>query len=153
MNAFFECLNSVGNMKNLGIGSNTLPKTNIFASENRQPPKRKGSSSNHPFSGAFAVSFREGNFQDGMIWTAAQRGGPHFLQIHKLLHDLCHYHFRNGQHENLDRFILLLQGVIVWFLLVLVLRIECPHTAPQDVTGPSFILGLRIRPVFFSAGG
>ena len=24
-------------------------------------PKRKGSSSNHPFSGAFAVSFREGN--------------------------------------------------------------------------------------------
>ncbi len=28
----------------------TLPKTNIFALESR-PPKRKGSSSNHPFSG------------------------------------------------------------------------------------------------------
>ena len=32
------------------------------APENRPGPKRKGASSNHPFSGAFAVSFREGSF-------------------------------------------------------------------------------------------
>ena len=39
----------------------TLPKTNsIFAPENRPGPKRKRSYSNHPFSGALAVSFREG---------------------------------------------------------------------------------------------
>ena len=40
----------------------TLPEFNIatIAPENRPTPKRKGSSSNHPFSGAFDVSFREG---------------------------------------------------------------------------------------------
>ena len=32
------------------------------APENRPGPNRKGSSPNHPFSGAFAVSFREGKF-------------------------------------------------------------------------------------------
>ena len=37
----------------------TLPKTNI-SPEDRPKPKRKCLSSNHPFSGAFAVSFREG---------------------------------------------------------------------------------------------
>ncbi len=35
------------------------PQTNI-APENRPGPKRKRSSSNHPFAGAFAFSFREG---------------------------------------------------------------------------------------------
>ena len=39
----------------------TLPETNSnFATENRPGPKRKRSYSNHPFLGAFAVSFREG---------------------------------------------------------------------------------------------
>ena len=37
--------------------SSTLPKTNI-APENRPKPKRKGSYSNHQFSGAENVSFR-----------------------------------------------------------------------------------------------
>ena len=36
-------------------------QTKQFAPGNRPKPKRKGSSSNHPFSDAFAVSFREGN--------------------------------------------------------------------------------------------
>ena len=36
------------------------PWNGQFAPENRPKPKRKGSSSNHQFSGAFAVSFREG---------------------------------------------------------------------------------------------
>ena len=41
----------------------TLPETNSeFAPENRPGPKRKGSSSNHQFSGAMLVSFREGIF-------------------------------------------------------------------------------------------
>ena len=35
-------------------------KITAKAPENRPGPKRKGSSSNYPFSGAFAVSFREG---------------------------------------------------------------------------------------------
>ena len=39
----------------------TLPKTNI-AAENRLKPKRKRWYSNHPFSGAFVVSFREGTY-------------------------------------------------------------------------------------------
>ena len=38
----------------------TLPETNILAPENRPKPNRKQSYSNHPFLGAFAVSFREG---------------------------------------------------------------------------------------------
>ena len=39
----------------------TLPETNSkFAPENRPKLNRKGSYSNHPFLGAFAVSFREG---------------------------------------------------------------------------------------------
>ena len=39
-----------------------LPETNShFALENRPGPKRKQSYSNHPFSDALAVSFREGN--------------------------------------------------------------------------------------------
>ena len=45
----------------------TLPET-----ENRPKPNRKGSSSNHPFLGAFAVSFREGksSFQASSAnWT------------------------------------------------------------------------------------
>ena len=37
----------------------TLLETNV-APENRPKPNRKGSYSNHPFSGAFAVSLREG---------------------------------------------------------------------------------------------
>ena len=36
----------------------TLPETNIFAPENRPGPIRKGSSSNHQFSGAMLVSGR-----------------------------------------------------------------------------------------------
>ena len=45
------------------LGGSTLPKTNWqFALENRPKPKRKGLSSNHQFSGAFAVSFREGRY-------------------------------------------------------------------------------------------
>ena len=56
-------------VNNLLIRSNTLPETNIFANENRADPKRKGSYSNHPFSGAFDVSFREGNI-----------GGAHISQ-------------------------------------------------------------------------
>ena len=42
----------------LGI---TLPETNTFAPEKR-PPQKETSSSNHWFSGAFAVSFREGTY-------------------------------------------------------------------------------------------
>ena len=36
-------------------------KLTARAPENRPGPERKQSYSNHPFSGAFAVSFREGN--------------------------------------------------------------------------------------------
>ncbi len=43
-----------------------FPETNI-APENRPGPKRKRSSSNHQFSGAFAVSFREGSRYIGII--------------------------------------------------------------------------------------
>ena len=35
-----------------GYSSVALPETNIIAPENRAKPKRKGLSSNHPFSGA-----------------------------------------------------------------------------------------------------
>ena len=45
--------------------SHSLKLTAQFAPENRPfAPKRKGSSSKHPYSGAFAVSFREGKSQD-----------------------------------------------------------------------------------------
>ncbi len=45
--------------------SHSLKLTVQFAPENRPfAPKRKGSSSKHPYSGAFAVSFREGKSQD-----------------------------------------------------------------------------------------
>ena len=45
--------------------SHSLTLTVQFAPENRPfAPKRKGSSSKHPYSGAFAVSFREGKSQD-----------------------------------------------------------------------------------------
>ena len=41
--------------------SSTLPETNSSPPEHSPGPKRKQSYSNHPFSGAFAGSFREGN--------------------------------------------------------------------------------------------
>ena len=42
----------------------TPPETNSeFIPENRPYANRKGSSFNHPFSGVFAVSFREGSFK------------------------------------------------------------------------------------------
>ena len=36
-------------------GTITLPETNVFAPENRPKPNRKGSYSNHPFSGAMLI--------------------------------------------------------------------------------------------------
>ena len=38
----------------------TLPETNISPENGPGPQEGNESSSNHPFSGAFAVSFREG---------------------------------------------------------------------------------------------
>ena len=49
----------------LGI---TLPETNIFAPEKR-PPQKEISSSKHWFSGAFAVSFREGTYSSWWFQT------------------------------------------------------------------------------------
>ena len=40
----------------------TLPETDMFAPENRPKPKKETTKfSNHPFSGAQNISFREGN--------------------------------------------------------------------------------------------
>ena len=47
-------------MHHMVDGPLTLP-------ENRPKPNRKGSYSNHPFSGAFAVSFREGGTVFGLV--------------------------------------------------------------------------------------
>ena len=66
----------------------TLPETNQIAPENRPKPNRKGSYSNHPFLGAFAVSFREGNiFQMGWLkpptWVvfSPKFGASHFFHF------------------------------------------------------------------------
>ncbi len=63
-----------------------LPETNSeFTPENRLGPKRKRSYSNHPFSGAFAVSFREGTgenanprYFENIFWgcETSQRQNP-----------------------------------------------------------------------------
>ena len=97
MNAFFECLNSVGNMKNLGIGSNTLPKTNSSPLKIGNLPKGKDRLPTIHFQVLLLlVSGR-------VEWFGQLRrgGGPHFLQIHKLLHDLCHYHSGMGNTNNM----------------------------------------------------
>ena len=47
--------------QHLGSLGGTLPETNITF-ENMPKPKMEGSSSNHQFLGAFAVSFREGKY-------------------------------------------------------------------------------------------
>ena len=47
-------------------------KLTANAPENRPKPNKKGSSSNHPFLGVFAVSFREGSpkksWDGGFFW-------------------------------------------------------------------------------------
>ena len=48
--------------KTLPVGRNHTINSSHLAGG--QAPKRKGSSSNHPFSGANSVSFREGKFQE-----------------------------------------------------------------------------------------
>ena len=54
----------------------TLPETNQNAPENKPIPNRKGSYSNHPFSGALAVSFREGKNMDSWdFWFRCQSHG------------------------------------------------------------------------------
>ena len=45
--------------KFIGSKTSTLPETNISKLKIGRNPKGKGSSSNHPFSAAFAVSYRE----------------------------------------------------------------------------------------------
>ena len=52
-----------GHLGLLGHRDTLLETNSKFAPENRQrAPKGNGSYSNHPFSGAFAVSFRECSF-------------------------------------------------------------------------------------------
>ena len=72
----------------------TLPKTNSkCAPENRPKPKRKQSYSNHPFSGAFAVSFREGSsffFWKGFFFSPKRalfqkKRSRFFLEIQKFV--------------------------------------------------------------------
>ena len=46
----------------LNFWGSTLPETNSSPLKIGRAPKRKRSSSNHPFLGAFAVSFREGTY-------------------------------------------------------------------------------------------
>jgi len=61
------------------------PNSKFFVAENRpETPKRKGSSSNHPFSGAFAVSFREGMIRNGSPWGAQLRG-HRFPMVHNVM--------------------------------------------------------------------
>ena len=48
----------------------------IARPENRPGPKRKGSSSNHPFSGALAVSFRDGSEENQSPLFSSQRIYP-----------------------------------------------------------------------------
>ena len=68
------------------LGQTTLPETNSSPLKIGRAPKGNESSSNHPFSGAFAVSFMEGNcdvelfpIEDQVVsptWTYLRSVGP-----------------------------------------------------------------------------
>ena len=86
----FHILNSL-TWRGYHIYIYTLPGTNSSPLK-RWLPKRKGSSSNHPFSGAFAVTFREGihprkltlqkvtPFNYGHLWSLCKiSGGGYYI--------------------------------------------------------------------------
>ena len=72
MNGIFTLLIFIGNQRPLSVARYINPMGILWelyipspirtakTTENRQTPKRKGSSSNHTFSGAFTLSFKEG---------------------------------------------------------------------------------------------
>ena len=62
----------------------TLPGTNIFAPENRPKPKRKRSSSNHPFPGGENVSFRENSMYSVSIRLCTEKRFASPMYINRL---------------------------------------------------------------------
>ena len=58
---FFRLIPAADLAKSLLNSPLKIPSLKLTVPENRPKPNRKGSYSNHPFLGAMAVSFREGN--------------------------------------------------------------------------------------------